>query len=237
MLAGGGANDCDSCGYNPRFHTIGFAVIQRATQSQHLPLPHARYCECCTTLSGHGRSPIHHAAQSGADPAIVECLLRTDPWAAAALTRKRDAALSLACAANVSDESIRLLMEANLGATSVANDYCFLPLHCVCRSNAPLLSIVDQLVEANPLSIHCMTNDGEIPVHLANGSGRAVLALLTVPVTGMGNDPRLMTNNVGNTPCKYGFMKYACTDYHRFLTCCCHLHLNSTLRLLQARFG
>jgi ankyrin repeat protein len=191
--------------------------------------------QCLGMADRDGYLPLHHAAQSGADRAILEGLLRTDPRAATALTRKRDSALSLACSANVSDESVRVLLDANLGATSVANDYGFLPLHCVCRANAPLLSIVHQLVEANPLSIHCLTNAGELPVHLANGAGRAVLALLTVPETDTGNDPRPMTNKVGNTPCKYCFMEYACTDCDRFLTRCCHL--NSALRLLQERFG
>jgi ankyrin repeat protein len=188
----------------------------RSSRNIALPIVQAivREAPDCLKCADHNHClPLHHACQVGADPTVVSCLLKAYPEAATAVTRKHDTALSLACTANVSAETVRMLLDVNCTATDLSNDYGFLPLHSVCRAYRPLLPIVQALVEANPASVRRLTHAGESAVHFACGAGKAVLELLTTTATALvnaeddENSNKLMTSKVGNTPCELSTRK------------------------------
>ena len=158
--------------------------------------------------------PLHYACETGADPRVVECLLQAHPAATTVRTRKNDTALSLACAANHSVETVQLLLAANPTAALQANDYGFLPLHCVCRAYQASTAIVTTLVEACPVAVTKTTNAGETAMHLAGSNSGASIAILDVLTLALEQQQqstspavlqereRILTSTVGNTPCK-----------------------------------
>ncbi|KAL7581262.1 hypothetical protein ACA910_006033 [Epithemia clementina (nom. ined.)] len=168
---------------------------------------------CCPQAAGipdcNAYLPIHHACEVGADPAIVKCLIESFPFGARAVTRKNDTALSLSCAANSSVETVRLLLAANPNATSTANDYGFIPLHCVSRAYHPSPEITRLVLEANPESISVLTNGDEAAIHLASSNARTSVAVIQLLTNAQGKlSPGLQaamvkrkaTNLTGSTP-------------------------------------
>ena len=124
--------------------------------------------------------PLHYACENGAHPDVIRCLLNACPQAAAARTRKNDTALTLACAANQSAETVQLLLEAHPGAVLEANDYGFLPIHCSCRAYQPKMAIVQALVMACPEAVLETTHAGETVLHLISNNAGASIGFLDV---------------------------------------------------------
>ena len=156
--------------------------------------------------------PIHYACEVGVDPAIVRDLIDAFPYGSKAMTRKNDTALSLACAANTSVETVRMLLYANPSATSTANDYGFIPLHCVSRAYHPSPEITRMILEADPESVTVLTNGDETAIHLASSSARTSAAVLQLLTTTQENLPsntkaavqkKKVVNATGNTPLHY----------------------------------
>jgi ankyrin repeat protein len=153
---------------------------------------------------------LHHACEAGADPDVIACLLDFFPAATKHLTRKNDTALSLACSANRSGKTVRLLLEVGPEALLKKNDYGFCPLHSVCRAHRPNMEIIRAIVAINPAIVTEETNTGEMAIHLASSSTGASVGLLEVltatrnslgPKDSVARD-KYMTNKVGNTPRK-----------------------------------
>jgi ankyrin repeat protein len=143
---------------------------------------------------------------------VILCLLALFPGATKHLTRKNDTALSLACSANRSAETVGLLLEVGPEALLTKNDYGFSPLHCVCRAHQPNVEIIKAIVAINPTIVTEETNAGETAIHLASRTGASVglLEVLTAAINTL--DPKdsivrekVMTNKVGNTPRKCTF--------------------------------
>lgn len=122
--------------------------------------------------------PLHYACENGAHADVIRCLLTACPNAAAIRTRKNDTALTLACAANHSVESVQLLLQANPSAALHANDYGFLPLHCVCRAYQANTAIVQALVKACPEAVLKTTHAGESVLHLTSNNPGASIGIL-----------------------------------------------------------
>ena len=133
-------------------------------------------------------------------------------------TRKHDTALSLACTANKSFESVRILLEANPAATLQPNDYGFLPIHCSCRAYQAQGLIVRELLRVCPQAAFKTTNGGESAMHLASSNSSAsvgILDMLTKTFQSLreenGTEERhesvtrdkILTSAVGNTPRKF----------------------------------
>jgi ankyrin repeat protein len=156
---------------------------------------------------------LHHACEAGADPEIIRCLLSFFPGATKHLTRKNDTALSLACSANRSGETVGLLLEVGPEALLKKNDYGFCPLHCVCRAHQPNVEIIRAIVAINPSIVTEETNDGETAIHLASrstGASLGLLEVLTAARNALGPKDsvvreKYMTSKVGNTPRKCTF--------------------------------
>ena len=174
-----------------------------------------------------GYLSIHHACEVGADPAIVKCLIDVFPDGAKAMTRKSDTALSLACAANTSAETVRMLLAANPDSTATANDYGFIPLHCVSRSYQPSPEITRMMLEAYPESVNVQTNGDETAIHLASSNARTSVAVLQLLTTAQGNLPARTQESVkrkktvsttGNTPLHYACFRGAGTEQIEALT-------------------
>jgi len=157
--------------------------------------------------------PIHHACENGCEPSIVAAILEMNPSAAYAMTRRQDSALSLACACNMHEETVRMLIQANIDAVTRKNDYGFAPLHCVCRAHQPRMGIIQTLMDASPNCIALQTHGGETPVHLVSGNASALVGVLQLLTQhqrfhSVGDiTPGLpaeilstITNKVGNTP-------------------------------------
>jgi ankyrin repeat protein len=160
---------------------------------------------------------LHHACEGGADPEVIDCLLRGFPAATKHLTRKNDTALSLACSANHSGETVRLLLDVGPDALVQKNDYGFSPLHCVCRAYQPNVEIIRAIVDINPAIVTEETNAGETAIHLASSSTGASVGLIEILTAarntlGANNDlvmreKDMANNKVGNTPRKFTYTR------------------------------
>lgn len=156
--------------------------------------------------------PMHHASEVGTSTEVIEHLLKVHPNGALATTKKKDSALSLACACNKSAATVALLIQANPGALTEKNHYGFVPLHSVCGAVQPKIGIVEEILRACPSCVALPSHGGESAVHIASGNPGTcvgVIELLTVQYeknSGVGKaavtqakNPQ-MTNKVGNTP-------------------------------------
>ena len=171
----------------------------------------ATYEAACKT-DAENYTALHHACDVGADVGIIQFLLSVYSRAASIVTKKQDTPLHIACGRNVSNDTVRLLIETNRDALTMTNDYGFAPLHCVCRAYQPRMGIIQALLEACPASASQRTNGGETAVHLACSSGAfvGVLQLLTLAqheATGKSTSSASIlslaertTNKVGNSP-------------------------------------
>lgn len=160
--------------------------------------------------------PIHHACEVGTTTDVIELLLRVHPEGALATTKKKDSALSLACAcaSNNSTAVVALLIRANRKALTEKNHYGFAPLHCVCAAVQPRMGIVQEILRESPSSIAMKSHGGESAMHIASGNqgtSVGIIELLTSQyesyTDGSGQAPEdkipQLTNKVGNTPCTY----------------------------------
>ena len=162
-------------------------LVCKTEGSRQVPLPVVRLLLGCNPKAASVPDqqqylPLHHACEMSVNPEVIQALVEACPEATSALTFKKDSALSLACTANKSTETIKLLIDANKEVLTQKNDYGFCPLHCVCRTHQPRMGIVKALVEACPESVNLQTNSGETPFHLASSNTGAfvgVLQLLT----------------------------------------------------------
>jgi len=162
--------------------------------------------------------PLHHACEMGADAEVIQCLIEAFAHGTKAQTRKHDTALSLACAANASVETVKILLAHNPKATSMPNDYGFIPLHCVSRAYQPSTEITRLLIEANPETVTVLTNGDETAIHLASSNSRtsvAVLQMLTnaqesLPLaTQKSAEKKKLLSSTGNTPLHYACFRGA----------------------------
>lgn len=154
----------------------------------------------------YGFLPIHYACRTSRDPEIVRLLLTGQ--SAAAVTLKNDTALSLAASQNASVETVQMLIEACESALKKANDYGFLPLHCVCRAQRPKETIIRALIDAFSEARQMQTHAGELPLHLAHkGASKASLHVLGHDENSSSAfDALVSKNKVGNTPRTFMFL-------------------------------
>lgn len=196
-------------------------LICRGTRTIYLPIVEALVRaapEALLIQDFNGYLPLHHACENGADAAIVRCLLDAEKQAASMLTRKSDTALSLACTANKSVETVRILLEANPAASLQPNDYGFLPIHCSCRAYQAQGLIVRELLRVCPQAALKTTNGGESAMHLASSNASAsvgILDMLTKTFQSLREEngieerreftmrDKILTSTVGNTPRKF----------------------------------
>ena len=158
-------------------------LVCKTEGSRQVPLPVVRLLLGCNRAAANIPDeqqylPLHHACEMGSSFEVISALVEAYPEATRALTHKGDSALSLACTANKSTDTIKLLLANNTSVLKQTNDYGFCPLHCVCRAHQPRMGIVQALVNACPETVNLQTNSGETPFHLASSNTGAFVGVL-----------------------------------------------------------
>ena len=164
--------------------------------------------------------PLHTACRVGLPLPVVQALIQAEPSTVRAVTHKKDTPLSLACLANQSLETVQLLLSLYPEAAVTANDYGFLPIHCLVRTYQPQRAMVTALLQAAPQSLTHTTHGGETALHLLsnNNSASATLwhdlqrALRQLPEAAPHAAPKEPGAKLGNTPLHLACFRGAGTE-------------------------
>ncbi len=158
-------------------------LVCKTEGSRQVPLPVVKLLLGCNPAAAgiadkQEYLPLHHACEMGSSYYVIQALVEAYPDATRALTSKGDSALSLACKANKSTDTVKLLLEHSKSVLKKTNDYGFCPLHCVCRAQQPRMGIVQALIDACPETAMMETHAGETPFHLASSNTGCFVGVL-----------------------------------------------------------
>lgn len=111
--------------------------------------------------------PLHLACRKHKNTTCIKALLQHYPTAAHTKSFGSLPLHHLCQNPSASVESIKLLLQANPNAATIANSFGNLPLHFICASDKPQIEAIRILISRNPRALTHLNTMGETPISRA----------------------------------------------------------------------